>query len=158
MSFRINRSCRGNLGFFLTSDTDDKCPKEHVVLKNACDVARVALKENKIRARNFLANLVAFDEQVISGVKKAIQDTANDASIEMGPNDNREFLDSLTTEGGAFSYAYAVVFACMKRYSDDMIMKLQEEAPQETREQGRQEHRRDEPKRRRARNGNVEER
>jgi hypothetical protein len=163
MSFRINRSCRGNLGFFLTSDTDDKCPKEHAVLKKACDVARDALKENKVRARNFLANLVAFDEQIISVVKKAIQDTVAE-NVELGPSDNREFLDSLQTEGGAFSYAYAVVFACMKRYSDDMMMKLQEEGNKEPHRENRRdenrrdENRRDEPKRRRARNGNVEER
>jgi len=157
MSFRINRSCRGNLGFFLTSDTDDKCPKEHAVLKKACDVARDALKENKIRARNFLANLVTFDEQIISAVKKAIQDTVAE-NVELGPSDNREFLNSLQTEGGAFSYAYAVVFACMKRYSDDMMMKLQEEAPAQTNDRANQEPLRRQDKRRRGRNGNVEER
>ena len=123
------------------------------MLKKACDVARDALKDNKIRARNFLANLAAFDEHIISLVKKAIQDTVVENTVELGPSDNRDFLDSLQSEGGAFSYAYAVVFACMKRYSDDMMMKLQEEAPAQV-----QEPRRREEKRRRTRNGNVEER
>jgi hypothetical protein len=121
-SFRINRSSRGNLGFFLTSDTDDKAPREHAVLKEACDAANNALKESKIRTRNFREYLKKFDEEVVGVVKQAIQGSAQKALKEGDDwdRDNKEFLESLLEDGSAFSYTYAVIFACMKRYADDI--------------------------------------
>jgi len=162
-SFRINRSSRGNLGFFLTSDTDDKAPREHEVLKAACDAANNALKESKIRTRNFREHLKKFDEDVVGVVKRAIQETAQKVLAEEKEwgMDNKQFLESLEDDGSAFSYTYAIIFACMKRYADDIDeIRAREankegegEAPREEVREPRQGARRGEPKRvRRGRN------
>jgi hypothetical protein len=121
-SFRINRSCRGNLGFFLTSDTDDKAPREHAVLKDACEAANGALKDLKIRTVNVREHLKKIDQEVVSAVKQAIQESAQKALSDEGDwdRDNKEFLESLQDDCAAFAYSYAVIFACMKKYADDI--------------------------------------
>jgi hypothetical protein len=148
-SFRINRSSRGNLGFFLTSDTDDKAPREHAVLKAACDAANAALKESKIRTRNFREHVKKFDQEVVGAVKLAIQESAQKALSDEGAwdRDNKEFLESLQDDGSAFSYTYAVIFACMKRYADDIDEMRGREANKENEEEARENNRRDAPRR-----------
>jgi hypothetical protein len=127
-SFRINRSARTNLGFFLTSGRDDVAPFEHAVTKVACEVANGALKEHKIRVRNFRENLVLFDEAVVGPTKTAIQDAVNREN-KFGESDNKDFLQSLSTESGAFSFASAIAFACMRSYHEDIENMMKDREP-----------------------------
>lgn len=131
-SIRINRSCMANLGFFLTHGMDTVAPQEHAVLNAAVDVASAALKENKIRTRNFLSpeGMGGFDELVVGPTKRAVQEKAADVlNLPAGESDDKEFLQSLSSDSIAFSYASAVAFACMKKYKDDVQRMKEEHAP-----------------------------
>jgi hypothetical protein len=122
-SIRVNRSSMANLGFFLTHGMDTVAPQEHALLTAATEVASAALKENKIRTRNFLSPEVmqGFDELVVGPTKRVVQEKAQEVlNMPAGESDSKEFLESLSSESIAFSYAYAVAFACMKKYKDDM--------------------------------------
>lgn len=128
-SIRINRSCMANLGFFLTHGMDSVAPQEHALLSAAVEVASAALKENKIRTRNFLTpeGLGGFDEYVVGPTKSAVQQKALDAlNLPLGESDSKEFLESLSNDSVAFSYASAVAYACMKKYKDD-VQRMKEE-------------------------------
>jgi hypothetical protein len=128
-SIRINRSSMANLGFFLTHGMDTAAPQEHAVLNAAVEVASAALKENKIRTRNFLSpeGMQGFDELVVGPTKRAVQEkAANVLNLPAGESDSKEFLESLSSDSVAFSYASAVAFSCMKKYKDD-VQRFKEE-------------------------------
>jgi hypothetical protein len=118
--FHVNKAAIQHLGFFLTSGKDDVCPKEHFVLKAAVDKAHEVLKENKIRARNIQENYHALDDTVVAQVKEAIQLAAADNTVALGPNDNKDLLDSFNGNSAAFAHAYSITFACMIHYKQLM--------------------------------------
>jgi hypothetical protein len=118
--FQVNKAAIQHLGFFLTSGKDDVCPKEHFVLKAAVDKANEVLKQEKIRARNIHHNFQALDDTVVAQVKDAIQNAVADNSVPLGPNDNKDVLDSYNGNSAAFAYAYSITFACMIHYKQLM--------------------------------------
>jgi hypothetical protein len=126
-SYRINNSARQNFGFFLTpfNDSDPKSfPEEHQLLEAASKVAADRLKECKIRPRTFLTLLSLMESDVIGSVKNCVAEFVASASNEV--REASPLFSQFMNEDGEsamYSYATAVSFVCMKKYSETIEYK-----------------------------------